>query len=149
MVPPCSASGYCHPSDHSNTLTFLLAAAYRQALVHQVAAAMQQASANEAVGQENVTPTAGTSTSRQEARLHLVPPTPLSTAPMQAAAVSVAAKSNVLQEHTWSALMPSQGITRTHVLCKAPRKLTYSSLAQYRRKGKTLFVCTRPALAEK
>ncbi|DBA75138.1 TPA: hypothetical protein ACH3X1_010457 [Trebouxia sp. C0004] len=86
-------------------------AAYRQALVHHVAAAMQPASANETVGQENITPTAGTSSSRQEARLHLVPPTPLSTAPMQAAAVTVAAKSNMLQERTWSALTPSQGGT--------------------------------------
>ncbi|KAL0045599.1 hypothetical protein WJX82_010928 [Trebouxia sp. C0006] len=86
-------------------------AAYRQALVHQVAAAMQPAPANGAVGQENVTPTAGTSSNRQEARLHLVPPTPLSTAPMQAAAVSVAATRNALQERTWSALTPSQGGT--------------------------------------
>lgn len=86
-------------------------AAYRQALVHQVTAAMQPASASGAVGQENITPTAGTSNSRQEARLHLVPPTPLSTAPMQAAAVSVAAKRNVLQERSWSALTPSQGGT--------------------------------------
>ncbi|DBA67964.1 TPA: hypothetical protein ACH3X2_014002 [Trebouxia sp. C0005] len=85
-------------------------AAYRQALVHQVAAAMPP-TASEVVGQENVTPTAGTSSSRQEARLHLVPPTPLSTAPMQAAAVSVAAKRDVLQERTWSALTPSQGGT--------------------------------------
>ncbi|KAA6423937.1 MAG: hypothetical protein FRX49_05896 [Trebouxia sp. A1-2] len=81
-----------------------------QALVHQVAAAMPP-TASEVVGQENVTPTAGTSSSRQEARLHLVPPTPLSTAPMQAAAVSVAAKRDVLQERTWSALTPSQGGT--------------------------------------
>jgi len=116
--------------------------------VHQVAAAMQPASANKAVGQENVIPTAGTSSSRQEARLHLVPPTPLSTAPTQAAAASVAAKRNVLQERTWSALTPSQGITWTHVLCKAPRKRTHSSMAHFQGKGKTLFVCTRLALAE-
>ena len=75
-------------------------------LVQQVAAAMQKHTAQQAEnGQENVSPNVGPSSNAQ---LPLVPPTPVGTAPMQAAAASVAANKAVSRKQ-WSALTPPKG----------------------------------------
>ena len=66
--------------------------------------------------QENVSPCGAVS---GDARLQLVPPTPLGTAPLQAAAASVAAKRGVTPHRGHSALNTMQGKLKQ----KLPRQL--------------------------
>ena len=87
------------------------AAAYRQVLVQQVAAAMQGEVSQTMEMQENISPNVAASSSAQ---LDLIPPTPMGTAPMQAAAASVAAE-KTLPRKEWSSLTLSQGLLQ--LLC--------------------------------
>ena len=83
--------------------------AYKQALVQQVAAAAKAKHAHGHSDQENQSPEAITHDSCQGAVLQLVPPTPLGTAPMQAAAMSVAAKGRQALPGGWAAPLPVEG----------------------------------------
>ncbi|KAL3133801.1 hypothetical protein ABBQ32_008277 [Trebouxia sp. C0010 RCD-2024] len=83
--------------------------AYRQTLVQQVAVGMQTVADRARGDQENVSPKGAVSTGCQDARLHLVPPTPVGTAPLQAAAVSVANKRSALTPRVRSGFDTMQG----------------------------------------
>ena len=96
-------------SCHDMTCYAFHAVAYRQSLVQQVARSMRTAAERNTADQENVSPNAAASMSCQDAELQLVPPTPVGTAPMQAAAVSVAARRGVARHSGQSALDTMQG----------------------------------------
>lgn len=87
-----------------------MAGAYKQALVQQVALAMKATGIHDQTNQENVSPDAASHDSCQGAALQLVPPTPVGTAPMQAAAMSVAAKGQQTLAGTWAAPLPAAGM---------------------------------------
>lgn len=70
---------------------------------------MQTVAARAQGDQENVSPSGATSTGFRHARLQLVPPTPVGTAPLQAAAASVATKRGVLTPRAQSSLDTMQG----------------------------------------
>lgn len=91
------------------TQCVLLTVAYRQTLVQQVAVGMQTVADRARGDQENVSPKGAVSTGCQDARLHLVPPTPVGTAPLQAAAVSVANKRSALTPRVRSGFDTMQG----------------------------------------
>lgn len=91
------------------TQSVLLTVAYRQSLVQQVAVEMRAVTARAQGNQENVSPSSAVSTGCRDARLHLVPPTPVGTAPLQAAAASVANKRGVLTPRVRSGLDTMQG----------------------------------------
>ena len=84
-------------------------------LVQQVAVAMQKHTAQRGDEQENVSPNVNP---RSNARLPLVPPTPVGTEPMQAAAASVAANKAVSRQQ-WSALTPSKGMQTLDPACSS------------------------------
>lgn len=94
---------------HADIVTDVPAGAYKKALMQQVAAAMhsRRRGSND---QENHTPEATSLHNCQAALLQLVPPTPAGTAPMQAAAVSVAAKGQQAVLGKWIAPVPAEGI---------------------------------------
>ena len=81
--------------------------AFRQSLVQQVAEGMHRVMARNNDEQENVSPNGEESA---DARLQLVPPTPVGMAPLQAAAASVAAKRGVPPHMSQSALNTMQGV---------------------------------------
>lgn len=91
------------------TFCVVPAVAYRQSLVQQVAVGMQTVSARAQGDQENVIPSGAVSPGCRDARLYLVPPTPVGTAPLQAAAASLAAKRGVLTPRLQSGPEPMQG----------------------------------------
>lgn len=84
--------------------------AYRQALIQQVSAAMKAKHTCDGGNQENVSPEGTSQDSCQGAVLHLVPPTPAGTAPMQAAAMSVAAHGQQPVAGRWAAPIPAEGV---------------------------------------
>lgn len=72
---------------------------------------MKATGIHDQTNQENVSPDAASHDSCQGAALQLVPPTPVGTAPMQAAAMSVAAKGQQTLAGTWAAPLPAAGRT--------------------------------------
>lgn len=98
------------------------AVAFRQSLVQQVAAGMQRVMARNSDEQENVSPCDAVGC---DARLQLVPPTPVGMAPLQAAAASVAAKRGVPPHRGHSALNTMQGKLKAGVPVALCRGLFY------------------------
>ena len=81
--------------------------AFRQSLVQQVAEGMHRVMARSSDEQETVSPNGAEDA---DARLQLVPPTPVGMAPLQAAAASVAAKRGMQPHRGHSALSTVQGV---------------------------------------
>ena len=102
----------------------LHAVAYRQSLVQQVATAMRTVTETNTADQENASPNGAASVSCQDAGLQLVPPTPVGTAPMQAAAASVAARRGVTRHSSQSALDTMQGTPYCKTMHKSWRQDT-------------------------
>lgn len=114
---PSSLDGQMYYACSGMTQCVLLAVAYRQSLVQQVAAGMQRVTVRDSDEQENVRPNGAVRAGHQDARLQLFPPTPVGTAPLQAAAASVAAKKGVPTHGGQSALDIMQGELRRKLPC--------------------------------